>query len=1186
MRPTLRPEFAMELGAAADIVFSATRRSRLITMSPSTELLIARALEKPLNQRAAFLDGACQGDEQRRQRLEGLLRAHNPVAHAATTGAAVASADSTSLALDVSGVTPDDGRGRVVGRYKLLEKLGEGGCGVVYVAEQIESVRRRVALKIIKLGMDTKAVVARFEAERQALAMMDHPNIARVLDAGMVGEREKPQVGAQKTEEDASNPKSNLPNSESRNFNHAAGRPFFVMELVRGVRITEYCDQNQLGTRERLQLFIPVCHAIQHAHQKGIIHRDIKPSNILVTMLDGAPVPKVIDFGIAKAIEGRLTDATIYTQFHQFIGTPTYMSPEQAEMSGMDIDTRSDVFSLGVLLYELLTGQTPLDGKELVSLGVDAMRRTICDHQPARPSVRLSALDAGDLTTTAKRRSCEPPRLIHSLRGDLDWIVMKCLEKDRTRRYPTVNALCSDVLRHLNHEPVMARPPSPLYRMQRTIQRHRTAFLATAAVAITLVIGFAVSIGATLQAHQAKELASRRLAESEAISSFLTATFQSPDPTRDGRSVTVAERLESAASRLETDLADQPQRRAQLQAVLGRTYLAMGMAKEASPLLKTALTQQTTFLGKDHPDTLALAHALGVAWADERRYGEALPIFRDVLARQQRLRGVESREAIRAMMDLGTAEHYAGDAAVGLQLHQEALRLSRKTNGAEDADTARALHSLSTSYTDDEALPLREEALVLLRKVNGSNHPATLRAIYNLERSYSAVGRSDDALRLLEEAVPLSHRLYGSGHTISRRSLQNLERALYDAGRWQEALQLKADYARWDPKDLNTELLTVQAWFGRDAEYADSCGRLLKFAEGTTVPTTAERAAKACLLLPDVRPEYIAASLALAQRALALGKDSPHAGMFQLALGMAQYRTGQYAEAEKSLRAAQESASFNARFFRAMILFRRGDLAAARTLFAEAAAHMRPLPDDDRNPLAHGASADEMITWLAYREAKALLRIEDSAANPVTLWTEQLQNEVRADPTDSIRAMKLAIVHLWLGNADAHASICRDLLQSAANARQPELLDRAAKAYLLRPNPDPELLKSAAAAAERAFELASSDHRLGSWFRTSAGMAAFRQGRYAQAESLLSAAISSPLHENQRRLALAFRALSRARANQHSEALGDLRELEKGRIKTPDRARLSDQIRDQDQLAVYLAYTEAKEILAPRESNP
>jgi len=430
------------------------------------------ALELPPAERPPFLDQACAGDAALRKQVEALLQSHEQADGFLETPPAGFDLRRAELAKLPLTEKPGDR----IGRYKLLQQIGEGGCGVVYMAEQEEPVRRRVALKVIKLGMDTKSVVARFEAERQALALMDHPNIARVLDAGAT----------------------------------EAGRPYFVLELVRGIKITEFCDENKLPTQDRLRLYIQVCLAIQHAHQKGIIHRDIKPSNILVTINDGVPVPKVIDFGIAKATAGRLTEHTLFTAFEQFIGTPAYVSPEQAVMTSLDVDTRSDIYSLGVLLYELLTGRTPFDAKELLATGLDEMRRTIRECDPPNPSTRLSRLVEAELTTTAQRRQTDAPKLIQLVRGDLDWIVMKCLEKDRTRRYETANGLAMDVQRHLNNEPVTARPPSNLYRLHKLVQRNRLAFAASATVAMTILLALAfllVSNVRTTRERNQKEIA-------------------------------------------------------------------------------------------------------------------------------------------------------------------------------------------------------------------------------------------------------------------------------------------------------------------------------------------------------------------------------------------------------------------------------------------------------------------------------------------------------------------------------------------------------------------------------------------------------------------------------------------------------------------------------------------------------
>jgi serine/threonine protein kinase len=415
--------------------------------------------------RAGYLEGACGGDESLKARVEALL-AHHVQDSFLQQPAAVLDSGAT-VALPIV-----EKAGDRIGHYKLLQQIGEGGCGVVYMAEQEEPVRRRVALKVIKLGMDTKQVVGRFEAERQALAMMDHPNIAKVLDAGAT----------------------------------ETGRPYFVMELVRGVKITDYCDQNHLSNNERLKLFEPVCHAIQHAHQKGIIHRDIKPSNILVMLADDVPLPKVIDFGIAKAIGERLTDKTVYTRFEQFIGTPAYMSPEQAGVSGLDVDTRSDIYALGVLLYELLTGRTPFEPKELVQAGLDQILRCIREEEPPKPSTRLSRLEEKEQTTTAQRRATEAPKLIRSLRGDLDWIVMKCLEKNRTRRYDTVNDLARDIGCHLSHQPVSAAAPTLGYRTMKYLRRHRRVLATAVAFALLLMLGTSLSVWQARRAGQAEKV--------------------------------------------------------------------------------------------------------------------------------------------------------------------------------------------------------------------------------------------------------------------------------------------------------------------------------------------------------------------------------------------------------------------------------------------------------------------------------------------------------------------------------------------------------------------------------------------------------------------------------------------------------------------------------------------------------
>ena len=797
--------------------------------------LLAEAVELPAASRAAFLDQACGPDPELRRQAQALLEAHEaadrflaeapgdaperirrrldeearrenpatglppataipdqsgggraapehnnsglaaPSSAQASEGRPKRSKGGATIQLVIADDPEDMAVGQSVGRYQLLEKVGEGGCGVVYVAEQTEPVRRRVALKVIKPGMDTKAVVARFEAERQALAMMDHPNIAKVLDAGA-------------TEK---------------------GRPFFVMELVRGIPITHYCDQANLTTHPRLELFIKVCQAIQHAHQKGIIHRDIKPSNILVTLHDGVPVPKVIDFGIAKAIEGRLTEHTVYTQLHQFIGTPAYMSPEQAEMTGLDIDTRSDIYSLGVLLYELLSGSTPFDPKELLSAGVDAMRKIIREQEPMRPSTKLSqTLVAASRQNAAgpsredggalpRRRYAQVQETITLLQGDLDWIVMKCLEKDRTRRYETANGLAFDIKRHLADEPVLVGPPSARYRFQKFARRNRGKVIAAAVVAAALVLGMVGTTWGLIEARRQAGQARLRLAESEAISGFMTRVFQSPDPARDGRTITVAETLGRAVTNLDHDLAAQPEVRAKLQGTLAGTYHALGLHREAIPLAEKVRDYYLKTFGLEHTNTLQATANLGDYYRLGSRLDEALKLNEEVLRVRRKTKGPEHPDTLSAMQGLANSYSGAGRYDEALKLNEEVLRLSRKVNGPEHPSTLATMHNLARSYymadRKDEAYRLEEERLVLIRRVKGPEHPDTLTVMNGVAVAYHYTGRQDEALKLQEEVLTLSRRIRGTEHPDTLLAMGNLAGFYSNAGRQDEALKLQEE---------------------------------------------------------------------------------------------------------------------------------------------------------------------------------------------------------------------------------------------------------------------------------------------------------------------------------------------------------------------------------------------------------
>ncbi|MEE9297146.1 MAG: serine/threonine-protein kinase [Phycisphaerae bacterium] len=587
--------------------------------------------------------------------------------------------------------------GTSVGSYKILEILGEGGFGVVYLAEQTEPVRRRVALKVIKPGMDTAAVIARFEAERQALAMMDHPNVAKVFDAGT-------------TEK---------------------GRPYFVMEHVAGVPITEHCDRHQLGIDERLDLFIRVCEAVQHAHQKGIIHRDIKPSNILVAYRDGESVPKVIDFGVAKAIEQRLTEHTIFTQQGQLIGTPAYMSPEQAEMTAQDVDTRTDIYSLGVLLYELLTGTLPFDPTSLRQAAFDEIRRIIREVEPPKPSTKLSSAitEGGDgPATMAQRRRMDPRTLTRRLRGDLDWITMKALEKDRARRYASATDFASDIRRHMTDEPVLASPPSAGYRVKKFVRRNRGVVVAVSVVLVVLIAGISGTTLALLDANEARALAEDRRKEAEAgreeasrqanisrgINDFLNDDLLGAvAPEEQGREVLMREVLDAASKAIEGKFPDGPLIEASIRLTLGNTYRSLAEYKVAEPHLERAVALRRSTLGEEHPETLSAVNALAVLYSYQGRHDEAEPLLLEMLERRRRVLGDEHPNTLKSMNNMAIVLLDHGKYGEAETLFRQILEIQRRVLGDEHPDTLGSMNNLSMLLLTADPADLRDPEAAL-----------------------------------------------------------------------------------------------------------------------------------------------------------------------------------------------------------------------------------------------------------------------------------------------------------------------------------------------------------------------------------------------------------------------------------------------------------------------------------------
>ncbi len=649
--------------------------------------------------------------------------------------------------------------GHRIGRYKLLQQIGEGGAGVVFMAEQEEPVQRRVALKVIKPGMDTKSVIARFEAERQALALMDHPNIAKVFDAGAT----------------------------------ESGRPYFVMELIRGVKITDYCDQNALTTEDRLGLFVQVCQAVQHAHQKGIIHRDLKPSNILVTgTVAGSALPVVIDFGIAKATTNqRLTDKTLFTAFEMLIGTPAYMSPEQAVLSSADVDTRTDIYSLGVLLYELVTGSTPFDGGALLQAGLDEIRRVIREEEPARPSTRLSTMAVKDLTTVAQHRRSEPPHLIRSVRGDLDWIVMKSLEKDRTRRYETANGLALDVKRFLANETVAARPCSKLYKFKKAVQRNKLLSVGIGIMAALIVASLAVVTASLRNERRARLNAQTEETRSRQVTQFLKNMLEGVGPSvaRGRNTEMLREILDKTAGQIGAEIPGQPSVEAELRGLIGRLYIEIGNYEGAETMARAALALHRRLSGPRGAAAATALNDLGMALWKQRKLAEAGAAYQESLAIRQDLYGREHVDVATTLNNLGAVYRRQLKLAESEALTRESLAIRRKLLGSEHLDVADSLRNLCIILGDRGQRAAAEEAaremLAMRRRLLGDSHPLVAAALADL--SWVLGEKSAETEALETEAFGIQRRVLGDDHPDVARSIYLVGDRLRRNGRLTES---------------------------------------------------------------------------------------------------------------------------------------------------------------------------------------------------------------------------------------------------------------------------------------------------------------------------------------------------------------------------------------------------------------
>jgi serine/threonine protein kinase/Tfp pilus assembly protein PilF len=722
--------------------------------------LFDRLAELPPHERAPILDAECARHPLLRRELEELLAQDARTANLPVTPI-------------LDRLRPSDAE-RAIGPYRIERALGEGGFGEVFVAEQTAPLRRRVALKILKAGMDTKAVLARFEAERQALALMDHPSIAKVHDAG---ETER-------------------------------GRPYFVMELVDGEPITAFADARALSIRERLELFIAVAQAVQHAHQKGIIHRDLKPSNVLVTQVDGKPVPKVIDFGIAKATSHALTEQTLFTEAGQLVGTPEYMSPEQAEMGGIDVDTRTDVYSLGVMLYELLTGSLPFDAARLRKASLASMQEIIGKEEPPRPSTRVTASGGAGVEAAARRRTA-PADLARALRADLDWIVLRAMEKDRARRYDSASALAADIQRYLKDEPVLAGPPAVSYRAGKFAKRHRVAITMAAIVLALLLAGLYESNRQRIVAERARTEAERARDESDAVTTFLAEMLDAADPRVKGKDVSVRSIIDSAAVTIGEKFAEQPLVRARLMQTMSNVYVGLGHYAEARPLVEGAVAIREKELSSDHPDVAYSLDRQAIILMETGNGAAAIPLYERALAIWERVEGAEGPSVAIVLNNLANVYWSSGDCATARPLMERALAIREKLRGPDHPDVAQSLNNLGgllNQVGDHQgARRCHERALAIREKALGPDHPLVAHVLNNLAADVASGGSYSDAVPYLERALAIREKALGPNHHETARTLTILGNFVAETGDYGRATQIleralviqRAD-ERWD----------------------------------------------------------------------------------------------------------------------------------------------------------------------------------------------------------------------------------------------------------------------------------------------------------------------------------------------------------------------------------------------------